>query len=243
MKFPRIPYEQFVRLRRARPSPEVFLVGVATFFRRAARRMRATTERDELMRDLDRDGTYTTRWFDGHVEDWMWILRSERLVGRPVRVLEIGSWEGRSAVFVLRYLPLADLTAVDTWEGSIEHAGDPRLARIEQLFDANVARFGTRLTKVKSTSAEFFRNHGQSPGFDFIHVDGSHEADDVMADATSGFALLNPGGVMILDDYLWERGADPRTAPASAINRFLRDHRGRYRLLSVTTQVALRKTS
>ena len=243
MNFPRIPYEQFVRLHRARPSRTVFLVYVATFIRKAARRLCGAGEREELIRDLDRDGTYTTRWFDGHAEDWMRIFRSERLVGRPDRVLEIGSWEGRSAAFVLRHLPLAEMTAVDTWEGSIEHAGDPRLARIEQLFDANVARFGPRLTKVKSTSAEFFRKHGQSPGFDLVHVDGSHAADDVMADATSGFALLNPGGVMILDDYLWERGADPRAAPASAINRFLRDNRGRYRLLSVTTQVTLRKSS
>jgi predicted O-methyltransferase YrrM len=158
-------------------------------------------------------------------------------------VLEIGSWEGRSTVFLLRQLALGSVTAVDTWEGSSEHAGDPRVARIEQLFDANVARYGKRLTKIKSTSAEFFRNYGQAPGFDLIHVDGSHHADDVMADATRGFALLNPGGVMILDDYLWERGTDPRAAPAVAINRFLRENRGRCRLLGVTTQVIVQKTA
>jgi hypothetical protein len=46
---------------------------------------------------------------------------------------------------------------------------------------------------------------------------------------------------MLLDDYLWERGADPRAVPAAAIDRFLREHRGRWRHLSVTTQAVLRK--
>jgi len=35
--------------------------------------------------------------------------------------------------------------------------------------------------------------------------------------------------------------ADPRAAPAVAINRFLRENRGRWRLLSVTAQVVLQK--
>jgi predicted O-methyltransferase YrrM len=241
MKFPRLPLEQFALLRRARPSPTVLRVYVATFIRKAAGRLRGTAERDALLHELDSEGTYTTRWFDGHVSEWMRIFRLLQLPERPVRVLEIGAWEGRSTAFLLRQLPLSGVTAVDTWEGSIEHAGDPRLARIEQLFDANMARYGNRLTKFKSTSAEFFRHYGQSPGFDLIHVDGSHAADDVMHDAKRSFALLKPGGVMILDDYLWDRGADPCAAPAVAINRFLRENRGRFRLLSVTTQVVLRK--
>jgi predicted O-methyltransferase YrrM len=196
-----------------------------------------------LIRELDGTGTYTTRWFDGNAVEWMRIFQSQGLVGKPIRVLEIGSWEGRSAVFLLHHLPLATVTAVDTWQGGRQNAGDPRLVRIEELFDANVARYGARVRKVKSTSAEFFRNGEHSLPFDLIYVDGSHDADDVIVDAVRGFELLAAGGIMIFDDYLWERGSDRRLTPAVAINRFLRMNRGRYRILSVTGQIILKKMS
>jgi len=222
----------------------VVLVYVATLAGRLVRRMREpeSDRLNALLREIDSTGSYTTRWFDGNAVEWMRIFESQQLAGKPIRVLEIGSWEGRSAAFLLHHLPQAAVTAVDTWQGGRQNAGDPRLARIEELFDANVARYGARVRKVKSTSAEFFRNGGHSPPFDLIYVDGSHDADDVIVDAVGGFELLAPGGIMIFDDYLWERGADLRLAPAVAINRFLRMNHGRYRILSVTGQIILKKT-
>ncbi len=233
--------ELFVNLLRTRPPLDVTSAYVATLAVKLARSVFAGGEKGELQRDLDREGVYTTRWFDGHVDEWMRIFRSQRLQDRPVRVLEIGSWEGRSTVFLLRHLPMASVTAVDTWEGSREHIGDPRLTRIEELFDANVARYGARLIKVKSTSADFFRLHAACAPFDFIYVDGSHDADDVMADALGAFALLVPGGILVFDDYVWNRHPDPSRRPAAAINAFLTTVRDRYRILSVTTQVMVKK--
>jgi predicted O-methyltransferase YrrM len=234
---------QFARLLRVKPPFRVIRALVATLTRRAVRRLAAPNGHAELMRELDREGEYTTRWFDGNADEWIQVFQSQRLLDRPIRVLEIGSWEGRSTVFMLRRLPMAKVTAVDTWQGSREHVGDPRIARIEELFDANVAGYGTRLTKVKSTSAEFFRVYEASELFDLIYIDGSHHADDVMADGVGGFDLLAPGGILIFDDYLWDCAVDSRTKPAVAINAFLRTMRGRYRILSVTTQVILKKLS
>lgn len=233
--------ELFVNLLHSKPPPTVMMVYLATLAHKFVRSVRAGPEKSELQRDLDRQGVYTTRWFDGHVDEWMRIFRSQHLQDRPMRVLEIGSWEGRSTVFLLRHLPLAHVTAVDTWAGSREHVGDPRIARIEELFDANVARYATRLTKVKSSSAQFFRGYGASPPFDLVYIDGSHFADDVRVDAEGGFDVLAAGGILIFDDYVWGHANDPRTKPAAAINEFLRINRGRYRILRVTTQLILKK--
>ena len=46
---------------------------------------------------------------------------------------------------------------------------------------------------------------GQAQSFDFIYVDGSHVARDVLADAVVSFKLLKIGGIMVLDDYLWHQ--------------------------------------
>jgi predicted O-methyltransferase YrrM len=235
----RVQIHRFALLVRSRPPLIVILVYFSSLVSKLIRRMRDPDQQCALMRDLDRDGTYTTRWFDGNAVEWMRIFQSQRLQDKPIRALEIGSWEGRSTVFLLHHLPKADVTAVDTWQGGPQYSGDPRLAHIEELFDANVARYGARLRKIKSTSAEFFRSCGHSPPFDFIYVDGSHDADDVMVDAMCGFELLAAGGIMIFDDYLWDRRGDP----AAAINRFLRMKQGSYRILSVTAQIILKKLS
>ena len=243
LKRVRIQADLFAKLVRNRPPLIVVLAYVASVAGRLMRRMRDPNRQNALIHELDRNGTYTTRWFDGNAVEWTRIFHSQGLVGRPIRVLEIGSWEGRSAVFLLHHLPQAALTAVDTWQGGRQNAGDPRLARIEELFDANVARYGARVRKVKSTSAEFFRNSEHSLPFDLIYVDGSHDAEDVIVDAVRGFELLAAGGIMIFDDYLWDCGVDTRLTPAVAINRFLRMNRGRYRILSVTGQIVLKKSS
>ena len=43
-----------------------------------------------------------------------------------VRVIEIGSWEGRSALFFLNFFPRSRITCIDTFAGSSEHQDDPR---------------------------------------------------------------------------------------------------------------------
>jgi len=167
-QFLRVQGSRFAELVRTRPPPIVIPVYLATLAASIGRRLRRSGEVDALVRDLDREGTYSTRWFDGNAGEWMRIFRVEQFRDRRIRVLEIGSWEGRSTTFLLHHFPLAEGTAVATWQGGHDHAGDPRLAGIEELFDANVARFGARLTKIKSTSAEYFRRHGPTTPFDLV---------------------------------------------------------------------------
>ena len=143
-------------------------------------------------------------------------------------------------MFLLHYLPKAEVTSVDTWEGSDEHTDDPRLSRIEQLFDSNVARFGSRSRKVKSSSFEYFSRSGRTPQFDLVYIDGSHHPDDVIVDAIRGFGLLKKEGLIIFDDYIWERSPVP-FGPARAINCFLRMKRREYEIVSVTAQIVLKK--
>src|SRR5262245_36458650 len=90
--------------------------------------------------------------------------------GRTTRVLEIGSWEGRSALFFLNFLPRARLTCVDTFAGGQEHqeaaAASPEeahaLEALEQRFDGNVRAFAARVEKIKANSADALAQLGVS---------------------------------------------------------------------------------
>jgi hypothetical protein len=69
----------------------------------------------------------------------------------------------------------------------------------------------------------------------FISVDGSHQAADVLADAVLAFRLLRGGGVMAFDDYLWapvRRGSgNPLLTPKAAVDAFTTIHAQQMRII------------
>jgi predicted O-methyltransferase YrrM len=57
---------------------------------------------------------------------------------------------------------------------------------------------------------------GHAGTFDFIYIDESHQAADVLSDLTLSFPLCKIGGLITCDDYMWSFGADPGSIPKMA---------------------------
>jgi predicted O-methyltransferase YrrM len=191
------------------------------------------------------DKDFTNDWTSANFTMWRRMLSPLR--EEPLRILEVGSWEGRSAVFFLNFFPRSTIVCIDTFGGSPEehsiykHLG-AQLAGIEARFDRNLAPFAPRVTKIKSRSLPALdRLDAESRRFDLAYIDGGHRRDDVMADSLRVWRLLAPGGVVIWDDYEWGREMPPDERPQPAIDDFLRDHGGRYRLLARTYQMAIER--
>jgi hypothetical protein len=187
-------------------------------------------------------GSFSNDWFTVNIPYWSEIFSTYGLHTKNIDVLEIGSWEGMSSLFILSTLPNANLTSVDTWEGADEHQGDPFLNVIEKNFDKNLHSYAGRLTKFKGTSFEFFSKNKVKERFDLIYVDGSHHTDDVIVDGIKSFELLKIGGILIFDDYIWGYYKNPMDNPAGAINSFLTLKKGAFEILSVYGQLILKKT-
>ena len=189
-------------------------------------------------------GQFKETWFDMNIVPW--CVTFSRIFNRaaPVRILEIGSWEGRSTLFFLTYFTQGHLTAVDTWSGSDEHNYDatPELRDLEVRFDGNVAPFRSRLTKRKGSSMHVLPQLlDEQQKFDVVYVDGSHFADDVLTDGINAWRLLEEGGVLIFDDLLWNLYPRPRANPAWAIKLFLKYYAGQYNVLGASYQIILQK--
>lgn len=191
------------------------------------------------------------RWFAGKTFSSDWSSRylavwAEHLAGwrdRDCRILEIGSWEGRSAVIFLSLLPRARITCIDPFTGSVEHHGYEALATLEQRFDANLSEFGDRVEKIASRSLPALdRLVQEGRRYDVIYVDGSHTRDDVLMDSVLSWQLLEDGGVLIWDDYLWGVADLPeRDRPQPAVDAFLAMHPGEHVVLHRDLQVLVRK--
>ena len=146
------------------------------------------------------------------------------------RVLEIGSLEGRSAVFWLEFFVNAHLTCVDLFRK--EHA---------ERFARNLAPYGMRLRKMTGTSIKALGILREEDAvFDLIYIDGSHRRDDVMIDCLGAWRLLREGGVMLIDDYNWMPGHPDTERVAPAVDTFLAWHPDAEVILKAD-QIALRK--
>ena len=160
-------------------------------------------------------------------------------------MLEIGSWEGRSAVFFLEFLPRCRVTCIDTFEGGAEHADfDPTImSSIEARFESNLASYGQRVRKIKSRSLPALDRLAQdSEAFDLIYIDGSHMRDDVLLNSVLAWRLLAPDGICIWDDYTW--GLSDRShadRPQPAIDAFLDLHCDELQILHAQDQVIVQK--
>ncbi|UPK38692.1 class I SAM-dependent methyltransferase [Bradyrhizobium sp. 186] len=159
-----------------------------------------------------------------------WSMLFEDMRDTTSRVLEIGSKEGRSAVFWLEFFAGADLTCVDLFD-----------EEYTDRFDRNLAAYGTRLRKIAGTSIKALGTLREEKAvFDFIYVDGSHQRDDVMIDCLGAWRLLRDGGVMLMDDYTWMPDNPEAQRVAPAVDTFLAWHPDAEVILK-SHQVAVRK--
>jgi hypothetical protein len=209
----------------------------------------AAREENPALADFEREivsrGRFTHLWALGHAGWWEPICNA--LEDRVSRVLEVGSFEGLSATYLLWRLPKARVTCVDTFEGSLEHKGtDTVPEHLERIFDENVALVDVaRVRKlVGSSSVVLPRLAADEERFDLVYLDGSHFGLDVLVGAAVSWQLLERGGFLIFDDYLWaELGDDPLLRPRPAIDAFLAFVEGKYELLFAHEQVAVRKSA
>jgi len=187
---------------------------------------------------------FSEDWFTENIRIWEPFLRE--LEGRCPRILEIGSFEGLSACFLLWRLPDAQLTCVDTFAGIPEYvAHGIAVADLEAVFDENVSLVDdARVRKLVGDSRRMLLDLvAEEAQFDLVYVDGSHLALDVVVDAALAWPLLVPGGILIFDDYTGDlQEPDALLRPGPAIDAFLGLVEGHYKLLLEDRQLIARKT-
>ena len=188
--------------------------------------------------------TFSTDWAANHFFNWAVLLKDLRQ--KPVQILEIGSWEGRSALFFLNYLPLSRIICIDPFEGNLEHQINPYFADLarksEARLDLNLAAFSDRVEKIKGSSADILPQLGVAGRkVDLAYIDGSHIAADVYRDAVLTSPLMVPGGMVVFDDYEWSMVEADVESPKLGINAFLAAHAGQYRELHRGYQLAIQK--
>lgn len=187
----------------------------------------------------------TKDWVSARLKSWELVLEPNRQ--QPLKVLEVGAFEGRSVIFFMEYLPNAQIVCIDTFEGGEEHrdVNSPHYAdmqKVEQRFDKNVAPYGDRVEKLKGASIEMLlKLREEKRTFDVVYIDGDHHASAVFLDARMAWDLMSEDGIMILDDYLWPGERSEVQRPKAGIDAFLKTIEEQYEELLRDYQIIIRK--
>lgn len=190
---------------------------------------------------VDRGYKFTQDWFTHNIGAWRKHVLPA-LLNSPVSLLEIGSYEGLSSVWLAANLladPHSVLHCVDVWL-------DPE---IRARFNHNINHTGlgrqvvTHMCEAYSALATLAARRSR---FDFVYVDGDHFAHNALQEAAMAWPMLKHGGILVFDDYRWVfpqhfPGRDNLLPPKPGIDAFLQCWQGHYTLLVKEWQVIIQK--
>ncbi len=145
-------------------------------------------------------------------DDWTsdrlpkWLPHVQHLIGKPIHVLEIGCYEGRSTVWMIENIVKHPGGRVVCLDPFCENAYFNHYADYLPRFVQNTKPYRSMIQMVQSFSQDISAStllDFVPAKFDLVYVDGSHETADVLSDAALALAVANPGAVIAFDDYEW----------------------------------------
>tara|TARA_B100001123_G_C15106703_1_gene945761 strand:- start:32 stop:748 length:717 start_codon:yes stop_codon:yes gene_type:complete len=210
-------------------------------------RKKYLNERNDFINFMEKELKYSDDWFTNNIHIWCHIFEKENLKDKKLNILEIGSYEGISAVFFLRYLKESQIDCVETFQGSDEHL-QKDFDKVFSNFNFNLEKFDKRYKIHKTLSNTYFNklkndNKDSPKKFDIIYIDGSHEYEDVLNDAHNSFEFLNENGIIIFDDFLRSYYSDINKNPIKAIIEFLKTYKYQISIKLINYQLIIKKNS
>lgn len=189
---------------------------------------------------------FSQDWFSHNIPNFQHCMS---ILPERKEFLEIGCFEGRATVWMLQNALVDNgwITCIDTFGGSEEHAKRGMdFSELRNTFEANVEEAKKEKQGVRVIADTSYKGLAwcisADKKFDFIYIDGSHTAPDVMTDACMAFGLLKKGGVMLFDDYLWKDMEGLLHRPKIAVDLFTSLFSEQCEIVALGYQLGVRKT-
>lgn len=161
--------------------------------------------------------TFTEDWFTNNIPRWEKYL--PHFKDTRTKVLELGSFEGRSAIWLLENVlnhPSSSIVCVDNFkqDGKI-------ISEVKERFVANTKPFSKKVKLYTMDTRDALKTPKLlKEKFDMVYIDASRHSKNVLEDAILSFPLLKEGGTIIFDDYTSSKKHD-FTCPKKGIDAFV----------------------
>lgn len=178
------------------------------------------------------DKQFTQDWLTAKLEPWPSALA--RFNGCGARVLDVGSYEGRSCIVFLELLADCRVTTIDKF-GSSDTEG---------RFDYNVRPYGNRVVKIKDRAlCALDKLSAKRRKFDVVFLDAGKRRDAVLGLSVAAWRLLKPGGILIWDDVGWRTDLPADARPEDGVRLFCESFRSAIKVHHDGYQMIVEKTA
>lgn len=145
--------------------------------------------------------SFTNDWFKNAENDFNKFLL--HLNEKKCKILEIGSHEGRSTVWLIDNLLSSSESTLISIDPYFE--SDPTSPVKENTYDIfmkniSLSKYSNKFKHFKDVSRNIIPTFEKNI-FDLIYVDGSHLAEDVYYDSFNSWELVKINGILWFDDY------------------------------------------
>ncbi|MDN3024443.1 class I SAM-dependent methyltransferase [Streptomyces sp. S.PB5] len=159
-----------------------------------------------------------------------WLLDRQEAQGHKGDLVELGAYMGKSAILLGRHLgPGEQFTVCDLFGGEApDGANKAETAKsyaslTRQAFERNYLSFHDALPRVIEAPSSVISSEVAAGSCRFVHIDASHLYEHVRDDIGAARDLLQPEGVVVLDDFRSEHTPGVSVATWEAVlNRELR---------------------
>jgi len=185
---------------------------------------------------------FTQDWFSIAIPGWEAHV-VPNLKDKPSLMLEVGSFEGRSAIWSLQNFlnhPDSRIICCDMFGDFFNYKGDELL----NVFKDNTKEYSDKIIIHRGPSQETLKQEALWKNYfekvDFGYIDGGHSSKEALVDAVLLWPLIKPGGYMCFDDYF---GGDIRSIDSChiGINHFLQVYQDELDIVHRQYQVIVKK--
>jgi predicted O-methyltransferase YrrM len=158
---------------------------------------------------------FTIDYFTHNIPKWTIILEYlNKTFGPNLDCLEVGTFEGRSALYLLdHFVGNGNLTVIDKFY----------FPGATNKYFQNIANH-EKNKQIKTISGESLVElanlYKQEAQFDFIYIDAGKTAVENISSLIIAERILKIGGIVVIDDYGWDKLPDPRYCPKLGIDKF-----------------------
>ena len=120
-----------------------------------------------------------------------------------------------------------------------EYADHKNYYSVEKNFDLNIKDY-KNVSKIKMSSDDFFLQNRKN--FDIVYIDGYHYGPQVLKDCKNAWKYLKNNGYLVCDDYIWNFYKNIEMNPCYAINQFLSEINGYFKIEKISnSQIFIKK--
>jgi len=148
-------------------------------------------------------------WFSIHdVIAFSTILNIQREILTPGSLLEIGVYQGKSAILVGKFsksendFEVCDIFQLESDDNNKDEISRSYLNLQREIFEDNCKNNLDRVPIIHECKSMELRNRLKAEKYRFIHIDGSHLYEHVLRDIELALEVLTPeDGVIVMDDF------------------------------------------